>query len=218
MISIPEPRAAQIRAAILAHPELDDRAIAKLVDLRLWNWVRQIRAALAAPEGPPADAVLPKASHPAADALRTCAVCGFIARTPGGLSNHHTRMHAPPREAPRRANPLRVADAPTPADDAPAPVDAPPPSAPAEAAVICANCGRAGTRSRSRPDWCVACGASPELAQARAAWADATPWRCDCGRHFARSTREPARCIKCTGEYDRDARRHRVGAIFAAAD
>ncbi len=50
--TLQQQRAATIRAAILAHPALSDRAIAKLLDLRLWSKVKQERAAMQA-ERPP---------------------------------------------------------------------------------------------------------------------------------------------------------------------
>lgn len=199
-------REAEIRAAIAAHPELDDRQIGRLLDIRLWSKVRLVRAAMAAER---ADA-----------AARTCPTCGYVAKTVGGLAVHDARRHivraAPPAPAPPAPAPPPVAIL---ADDVPAATDAPAPRQPVIApnpVIVCTNCGREGTPAAADPTRCKACGASEEIALVRA-YRLAEPWRCDCGRAFARSTRDPERCIKCTGEYDRDLRRQRQGYAWPTA-
>jgi hypothetical protein len=197
MITLREP---EIRAALLEHPELDDRAIGKLLDIRLWSKVRLVRKAMATEATAAAAGPVEQADLVA----RTCATCGFVSRTPGGLAIHQTRRH--------RAAPVR------PALVEPRPdLNPPPPALVLRPTIQCANCGREGSASTGRPDWCVACAASSELAAARAAWNE-KDWRCECARAFARSTHDPARCIKCTGEYDKAARRHRTGLLYATAD
>jgi hypothetical protein len=52
-------REPEIRAALVAHPELTDRQIGKLLDIRLWSKVRLVREAVAAEEPAPPPAAKP---------------------------------------------------------------------------------------------------------------------------------------------------------------
>ena len=211
----PDPREMEIRAALAAHPDHTDRVIAHILGINRWSRVSRVRAALAAGEAPP----------PPPDPALICPHpdCGFVAKTPGGLGVHEAASHRrPAATAAELAGEARVYHGTQPepvallADDVPAASDAPPPTPPIvpSAVIVCGNCGKPGTPAPSRPDWCKACATSPEAA----AWRAATLWACGCGGPFARSTQQPDRCIRCSGEYDRAARRHRTGAIFAAAD
>lgn len=82
-------RESEIRAAIVAHPELNDRQLGKLLDIRLWSKVRRVREALAAEAPAPApprllapdvpaasDVVTPRQPVIALHQVIVCANCG----------------------------------------------------------------------------------------------------------------------------------------------
>jgi hypothetical protein len=132
-----------IRQALVERPDLTDRQIAKLLDIRLWSKVCLVREIMAAEASPPPP--------------WACASCG-AAETPA--ISDPTRCEAC----------VRATNAPpAPAPDVPAASDLAPrqPVIVANPTAICANCGREGTPAPDHLEWCKACHAGGASVRAR---------------------------------------------------
>jgi hypothetical protein len=58
------PRETEIRQALVAHPELDDRQIGRIAGVNRWSRVRLVREALAAEAPPPPATAAPEPAPP----------------------------------------------------------------------------------------------------------------------------------------------------------